>query len=100
PLAGAARRPDEGAGAVGRVRGSGPDPDGPQLSRGLPPGLTASPMRLHLVDGTYELFRAHFSKRPDHRGPDGRDAKATLGVAASLLSLLHDRTEAVSHIAV
>jgi 5'-3' exonuclease len=56
--------------------------------------------RLHLVDGTYELFRAHFAPRPDHRRPDGRDAKATVGVVASLLSLLHDRDEAVTHIAV
>jgi 5'-3' exonuclease len=56
--------------------------------------------RLHLVDGTYELFRAHFAPRPDHRRPDGRDAKATVGVAASLLSLLHDPEEAVTHIAV
>ena len=47
-------------------------------------------MRLHLVDGTYELFRAHFSKRPGHTAPDGSDAKATVGVAASLLALLHD----------
>ena len=38
-------------------------------------------MRVHVVDGTFELFRAHFSKRPDHKTPDGRDGKATLGVA-------------------
>ena len=56
--------------------------------------------RLHLVDGTYELFRAHFAPRPEHRRPDGRDAKATVGVVASLLSLLHDPDEAVTHIAV
>jgi len=24
---------------------------------------------VHLVDGTFELFRAHFSKRPPHAGP-------------------------------
>jgi 5'-3' exonuclease len=56
--------------------------------------------RLHLVDGTYELFRAHYSKRPDHRAPAGWDAKATVGVAASLLALLADPSEAVTHIAV
>lgn len=56
--------------------------------------------RLHLVDGTYELFRAHFAPRPEHRAPDGRDAKATVGVVASLLALLHDADEAVTHIAV
>ncbi|HET6283821.1 MAG TPA: 5'-3' exonuclease H3TH domain-containing protein [Polyangia bacterium] len=57
-------------------------------------------MRLHLVDGTYELFRAHYSKRPDHRAPAGWDAKATVGVVSSLLSLLHETAEAVTHIAV
>src|SRR5438128_2349159 len=30
-------------------------------------------MRLHLVDGTFELFRAHYAPRPDRRTPDGRD---------------------------
>ena len=56
--------------------------------------------RLHLVDGTYELFRAHYAPRPDHRAPGGWDAKATVGVAASLLALLNDADEAVTHIAV
>ena len=57
-------------------------------------------MRLHLVDGTYELFRAHFSRRPPHRGPDGRDNKATLALASAMLALLHDAGEAVTHVAV
>jgi 5'-3' exonuclease len=57
-------------------------------------------MRLHLVDGTYELFRAHFSKRPPHAAPDGPDAKATVGLAASMLALLHDEEERVSHVAI
>lgn len=57
-------------------------------------------MRLHLVDGTYELFRAHFSPRPGHAAPDGQDVKATVGVMSSLLALLHDGAEAVTHVAV
>ncbi len=57
-------------------------------------------VRLHLVDGTYELFRAHFSKRPARQGPDGRDVKATVGVVSSLLGLLADEDEAVTHLAV
>jgi 5'-3' exonuclease len=57
-------------------------------------------VRLHLIDGTYELFRAHYSKRPDHRAPAGWDAKATVGVISSLLSLLADPVEAVTHVAV
>jgi 5'-3' exonuclease len=57
-------------------------------------------MRLHLVDGTYELFRAHFSKRPSFRSPDGRDLKGAVGVVASLIGLLHEATESVTHIGV
>jgi 5'-3' exonuclease len=64
------------------------------------PLVPQRPARLHLVDGTYELFRAHYSKRPDHRAPAGWDAKATVGVASSLLSLVSDPAEAVTHIAV
>jgi 5'-3' exonuclease len=56
-------------------------------------------VRLHLVDGTYELFRAHFSRRPPH-APGGKDLKATVGFAASMLALLHDVKEDVSHVAV
>ncbi|HWN56601.1 MAG TPA: flap endonuclease, partial [Methylomirabilota bacterium] len=37
-------------------------------------------MRLHLVDGTYELYRAHFAPRPGHLAPSGTDAKATVGI--------------------
>jgi 5'-3' exonuclease len=55
--------------------------------------------RVHLVDGTYELFRAHFSRRPPHTF-EGRDLKATVGLASSMLALLHDDGEAVSHLAI
>lgn len=57
-------------------------------------------MRVHLVDGTFELFRAHFSKRPGHRAAAGWEAKATVGLAGSLLALLHEAEEAVTHVAV
>lgn len=57
-------------------------------------------MRLHLIDGTYELYRAHYAPRPGHVDPSGRDAKATVGIAQSLLALLHDSAEAVTHLAV
>src|ERR1700688_3756902 len=57
-------------------------------------------MRLHLVDGTYELYRAHYAPRPGHVAPSGLDAKATVGIVESMLALLHDADEAVSHIAV
>lgn len=57
-------------------------------------------MRLHLIDGTYELYRAHFSPRPGHTSPEGQDVKATVGLVSSLLALLHDSGEAVTHAAV
>ena len=57
-------------------------------------------VKLHLVDGTFELFRAYFSKTPDHVTPSGLPAKATAGLIRSLLWLLHDPDESVTHIAV
>jgi 5'-3' exonuclease len=57
-------------------------------------------MRVHLVDGTFELFRAHFTKRPGHTAPTGQDVKATVGVVFSLLALLQDPDEAATHVAV
>ncbi len=60
----------------------------------------AAPRRVHLVDGTFELFRAHHSKRPARTAPDGRDVKATVGMVASLLGLLDDTEEAVTHLGV
>jgi 5'-3' exonuclease len=57
-------------------------------------------MKLHLVDGTYELFRAHFSKRPDHADAGGRDAKATVGVVWSILALFGDPEEKATHVAI
>jgi 5'-3' exonuclease len=62
--------------------------------------LRMRPARLHLVDGTYELFRAHYSGRPEHRAPSGMQLKATVGVVGSLLTLLRDPGEAVTHLAV
>lgn len=56
--------------------------------------------RLHVVDGTYELYRAHYSKRPSKFAPDGLDVKGTAGVVSSLLGLLSDPHEKVTHIAV
>jgi len=56
-------------------------------------------MRLHLIDGTYELFRAFYSKRPDHRSADGQDVKATVGLMSSWLTLLQNEAEAITHVA-
>lgn len=57
-------------------------------------------MRLHLVDGTFELFRAHYAPRPSRTAPNGQDVKATVGVAGSLLRLMDDPDERATHLAV
>ncbi len=56
--------------------------------------------RLHVIDGTYELYRAHYSKRPSKFAPNGQDVKGTAGLMSSLLGLLADQHEGVTHIAV
>ncbi len=53
-------------------------------------------MKIHLVDGTYELFRNHFGA-PPKKAPDGREVGATLGLLRSLLLLLSNPD--VTHIA-
>ncbi|MDP1920895.1 MAG: 5'-3' exonuclease H3TH domain-containing protein [Myxococcales bacterium] len=57
-------------------------------------------MRVHVVDGTFELFRAHYAPRPSHVSPAGKDLKATVGVVGSMLALLSDAEESVTHLAV
>jgi 5'-3' exonuclease len=54
-------------------------------------------MKIHLVDGTYELFRAHFGA-PPKKSASGLEVGATLGLIRSLLMLL--QTEGVTHVAV
>jgi 5'-3' exonuclease len=44
-------------------------------------------MKIHLVDGTYELFRSFYGA-PGKRAPDGREVGATLGLLRSLLALI------------
>jgi hypothetical protein len=53
-------------------------------------------MKIHLLDGTYELFRNHFGA-PPKKAPDGRQVGATLGLVRSLLILL--TTPGVTHAA-
>ncbi len=54
-------------------------------------------MKLHLVDGTYELFRQFFG-RPGATGPDGMEVGAVRGVLRTLNALLSQ--DDVTHIAV
>jgi 5'-3' exonuclease len=46
-------------------------------------------MKVHLVDGTYELFR-HFFGAPPHRNAAGEQVAAVRGVLGSVLQLLSD----------
>jgi 5'-3' exonuclease len=54
-------------------------------------------MKIHLVDGTYELFRSHFGA-PPKKASDGREVGATLGLVRSLMLLLS--SPEVTHVAV
>jgi 5'-3' exonuclease len=53
-------------------------------------------VELHLVDATYELFRAHYAPRPPVRAPDGREVGAVSGLLYTLLTLLRD--EGATHV--
>jgi 5'-3' exonuclease len=48
-------------------------------------------MQVHLVDATYELFRAHFSPRPPVLGRDGRVLSGVSGLVEQLLFLLREQ---------
>jgi len=54
-----------------------------------------SGVQIHLLDATYELFRAHFG-RPPHAAADGRPVGATVGVIESTLALVRD--DGVTHL--
>jgi len=54
-------------------------------------------MKVHLVDGTYELFRAYFGA-PPRFAPDGRPVGAVVGLIRTLLSLL--RQDDVTHVGI
>lgn len=45
------------------------------------------PTTIHLVDGTYELFRNYYGA-PPRKAPDGREIGATIGLLNSLLALV------------
>ncbi len=53
-------------------------------------------MLVHLVDGTYELFRHHFGQ-PPRPGTDGSEVGAVRGVVWSVLSML---SEGATHVGV
>lgn len=54
-------------------------------------------MKIHLIDGTYELFRGFYGP-PPRKAPDGREVGATVGLLRSLMALLNEPD--VTHIGV
>src|ERR1044071_3083212 len=54
-------------------------------------------MKVHLVDGTYELFRSFYGA-PKSKAPDGMEVGATRGTLRSLLGLITN--EGATHVAV
>jgi 5'-3' exonuclease len=53
-------------------------------------------MNVHLIDGTYELFRSWFGA-PESRSPEGLEVGATRGFLRSMAAMLRD--ESVTHVA-
>jgi 5'-3' exonuclease len=53
-------------------------------------------VQLHLVDATYELFRAHYAPRPDVLGRNGVILSGVSGLCDQLLYLLRD--EGATHV--
>jgi 5'-3' exonuclease len=53
-------------------------------------------MDVHLIDGTYELFR-HYYALPSARDPEGREVAAVRGVVGSVLGMVN---RGVTHLAV
>ncbi len=53
-------------------------------------------MNIHLIDGTYELFRNYYGA-PKRTSPDGREAGATVGLLRSLIALVS--SPGVTHVA-
>jgi 5'-3' exonuclease len=53
-------------------------------------------LQVHLLDATYELFRAHFAPRPPRLDPSGQNVSATVGVLENVLYLIRD--EGVTHL--
>jgi 5'-3' exonuclease len=45
---------------------------------------------VHLVDGTYEVFRQYYAPRPGHLDKDGIEIGATRGVVQSVFAMLQD----------
>ncbi len=56
---------------------------------GASPVTAEARIRVHLVDGTYELFR-HFFGAPPRAGADGTEIGAVRGVLSTVVAMLGD----------
>ena len=65
------------------------------LPRGRLAAGTLGAVKLHLLDGTYELFRSYFGA-PPRKAPNGGEIGAVHGVMASALKLL--QADGVTHL--
>jgi 5'-3' exonuclease len=54
-------------------------------------------VKLHLIDGTFELFRSFYGRKDTRLAPDGTDVNAAYGVLRSTLDLLE--RPGVTHVA-
>jgi len=54
-------------------------------------------VKLHLIDGTFELFRAFYGRKDTRLAPDGTDVNAVHGVLTGTLALLENPD--VTHVA-
>lgn len=54
-------------------------------------------MKLHLIDGTFELFRSFYGRKDTRLAPDGTDVNAVHGVLTGTLALLEQT--GVTHVA-
>jgi 5'-3' exonuclease len=59
--------------------------------------MAALRMKIHLIDGTFELFRSFYGA-PKATAPDGAEVGATRGILRSLLGLL--REDGVTHVGI
>src|SRR4051794_31094825 len=50
----------------------------------------APAVRVHLIDGTYELFRQFLAPRPGHLDDEGVEVGATRAVVSSMMTMLED----------
>lgn len=54
------------------------------------PVCQAREVIVHLIDGTYEIFRQYYAPRPGHLDGDGVEIGATRGVVQSVFTMLQD----------